>query len=325
MYRSNKQIQILIGCLLLSASFYLHASTEGHQLINKMLNQVDQVNYQGNFVFIHNGKLDTMHIVHGVVDGNIKEKLTSLSGEPREVVRDDKAVTCIWPLRKLVTVDPSSSYHGIPSIVPKELESLEENYQVIEQGRDRVAGQYCQLLAIKPIDHYRYGYKLCIQPETGMLLRSKMIHPRGGTLEEVMFTELEYLDSVNDDLFEPENDTEDFAFRKANFADTKAKHKVNNAWRFSRLPPGFTVSKVSQRKMPTSDEPVQHMVISDGVATVSVFIIKPRSSQSIREGSSRRGSINAFSKGFADHQITVLGEVPNATVEMIGLSIEQEE
>ena len=116
MYKSNKQFQFLVGSLLFSVSLYVNASVEGHQLITKMLNQVDQVNYQGNFVFIHNGKLDTMHIVHGVINGEIKEKLTSLSGEPREVMRDAETVTCVWPLRKLVTVDPSSSYHGIPTI-----------------------------------------------------------------------------------------------------------------------------------------------------------------------------------------------------------------
>ena len=98
--------------------------------------------------------------------------------------------------------------------VPKELGTLEENYQVAVQGMNRVAGQYCQMLAIKPVDHFRYGYKLCIQPETGMLLRSQMIHPHGRLLEEVMFTKLEYLDAVNDDLFEPVNDTEGFLLGK---------------------------------------------------------------------------------------------------------------
>ncbi|MFK8027444.1 MAG: sigma-E factor regulatory protein RseB domain-containing protein, partial [Gammaproteobacteria bacterium] len=73
--------------------------TDGHQLITKMLNHADQINYQGTFVFMHNGQLDSMRIVHGVVDGEVKERLTSLSGEPREVVRDNQTVTCVWPER----------------------------------------------------------------------------------------------------------------------------------------------------------------------------------------------------------------------------------
>ncbi|MDW3094983.1 MAG: MucB/RseB C-terminal domain-containing protein [Gammaproteobacteria bacterium] len=301
----------------------INANTEGHELITKMLNHVDKVNYQGTFVFMHNGQLDSMRIVHGVVDGEVKERLTSLSGEPREVVRDDETVTCVWPMRNLVTVDPSSAHHGIPTIVPRELESLTQNYTVISGSVSRIAEHDCKVLAIKPIDQFRYGYELCIEPESGMLLRSKMIHPRGHLLEEVMFTNVQYLESVDHINFHPENDIEGFTWRKSKHPGEKAQIQQNyeKSWRVSKLPPGFSVSKISQRLMTTSDEPVHHMVVSDGVASVSVFIIKPRKLSKMFEGLSRRGSINAFSRGFDNHQITVLGEVPNETVKMIGSSI----
>lgn len=299
------------------------ATSEGHELITKMLNHVDKINYQGTFVFMHNGQLDSMRIVHGIVDGEVKERLTSLSGEPREVVRDDETVTCVWPMRKLVTVDPSSAHHGIPTIVPRELESLTQNYKVISGPVSRIAEHDCKMLAIKPIDQFRYGYELCIEPETGMLLRSKMIHPRGHLLEEVMFTRVQYLESVDHINFHPENDIENFTWRKSKSPGDQAPIQEDNekGWRVSKLPPGFSVSKISQRLMTTSDEPVHHMVVSDGVASVSVFIIKPRKLSKMFEGLSRRGSINAFSRGFDNHQITVLGEVPNETVKMIGSSI----
>ena len=301
--------------------------SDGHALINKMLSNVDQINYQGTFVFMHNGQLHSMRIVHGVVDGEVKERLTSLSGEPREVVRDAETVTCVWPERSLVTVDPSSANHGIPTIVPQELESLTQSYSVISGPMNRIAGHDCKILAIKPIDQFRYGYELCIEPNSGMLLRSKMIHPRGHLLEEVMFTHVEYLDSVDHINFHPENNIENFTWRKSEQADEYTQSNVQNqkSWRVSKLPPGFSVSKISQRLMTTSDEPVHHMVVSDGVASVSVFIIKPRESKRFFEGLSRRGSINAFSRGFDNHQITVLGEVPNETVKMIGSSIELNE
>jgi len=300
-----------------------HAYSDGYALINKMLNNVDKINYQGTFVFMHSGQLHSMKIVHGIVDGEMKERLTSLSGEPREIVRDVETVTCVWPKRSLVTVDPSSANHGIPTIVPRELESLTQNYKVISGPINRIAGHGCKVLAIKPIDDYRYGYELCIEPETGMLLRSKMIHPRGRLLEEVMFTHVEYLESVDHVNFHLENDIDNFTWRKAK-ADgefVQQDSPEHKGWRVSKLPPGFSVNKISERIMTTSDEPVHHMVVSDGVASVSVFINKPRQPKQFFEGLSKRGSINAFSRGFDDHQITVLGEVPNETVKMIGASI----
>ena len=325
MSRTSHHLLYIATCLLLTAGLSVHAKSEGHELITKMLDQVDKVNYQGSFVYIHNGRMDSMEITHGVIDGEIKEKLVSLNGEPRKVVRDHEETTCVWPLRKLVTVDPSSFYHGIPTIVPKELGSFEEFYKVIPRSMTRVANQYCKTLDIKPVDNFRYGYKLCIQPDTGMLLRAKMIHPRGRVLEEVMFTELEYLDSVDEDFFKLDVDTTGFAFRKSTYTDDKSNPVTDNPWQFSSLPPGFTVSKVTQSRMPASNEVVKHMVLSDGVATVSVFIMKPNSPDKIREGISHRGSISAFSKGIKDLQITVLGEVPDETVRLIGSSIEAKE
>lgn len=310
--------------LLASGNIYAdELPVTGHELLTKMLDVADQINYQGTFVFMHDDQLQSMRILHGVSDGEVKERLTALSGEPREVLRDQETVTCIWPERKLVTVEPASSDHGIPTIVPKDLETIEHHYRVRVGTAERIAGQNCRVVAIRPIDYFRYGYDLCIQPQTGMLLRSKMYHPRGGLLEEFMFTSLQYLEEIDEQEFEPVNNVEGYTWRKPNddvqYSDNTGE--LENSWRVSRLPPGFSVSKISHRLMSTSDEPVQHMVVSDGFATVSVFIVKPRELNRVHEGRSRHGAINAFSRGFKDHQITVLGEVPNATVEMIGTSI----
>ncbi len=327
------RLLITAGIVLLAASVQaqtppvspikINVNSDGHELIKKMLDHVDQINYQGTFVFMHNGQLDSMRIVHGVVDGEVKERLTSLSGEPREVVRDDETVTCVWPNRNLITVDHSSAHHGIPTIVPRELESLTQSYTVISGSNSRIAEHDCKMLAIKPVDQFRYGYELCIEPKSGMLLRSKMIHPRGHLLEEVMFTNVQYLESVDHINFHPENNIKNFTWRKSkNLGEyAQTQQGSDKGWHVSKLPPGFSVSRINQRIMTTSDEPVHHMVVSDGVASVSVFIIKPRKLSDMFEGLSRRGSINAFSKEFDNHQITVLGEVPNETVKMIGSSV----
>ena len=313
----------LATLLLLTSVAQAEVTVTGPDLLGKMLTYADQINYQGTFVFMHGGQLDSMKIVHGVSNGRVKERLTALSGEPREVLRDEETVTCVWPNRKLVTVEPSASYHAIPTIIPKELAGIENNYRVRVGAAKRIAGQDCRMVAIRPIDYFRYGYDLCIQPETGMLLRSKMFHPRDGLLEEVMFTSLQYLEQVDEHVFEPQNNVEGYTWRKpAEITESdNANQELVNSWRVSKLPPGFSVSKISHRLMSTSDEPVQHMIVSDGFASVSVFIVKPRELNRMHEGRSRHGAINTFSRGFNDHQITVLGEVPNATVEMIGTSI----
>ena len=56
---------------------------------------------------------------------------------------------------------------------------------------------------------------------------------------------------------------------------------------------------------------------SDGLATVSVFIEKLRKDMAPMHGYSLVGAVNAFSWVAHEHQVTVVGEVPKATVRRI--------
>ena len=65
------------------------------------------------------------------------------------------------------------------------------------------------------------------------------------------------------------------------------------------------------------------MIYSDGLASVSVFIesaITPN--DKAFKGLSSMGAVNAFGNVINGHQVTVVGEVPEATVKAIGQSIQ---
>lgn len=90
------------------------------------------------------------------------------------------------------------------------------------------------------------------------------------------------------------------------------------------MPPGFSIHKTSLTLMSVSDTPVEHTVITDGLARISIFIATPRTGvdTSFAQGSFYQGSLNTYMCGFNSQQITVLGEVPQSAVEVIGTSIE---
>ena len=71
--------------------------------------------------------------------------------------------------------------------------------------------------------------------------------------------------------------------------------------------------------MPGADESVTHILFSDGVASVSVFIDR-NAATSVRERSSV-GSSNAYSTIVDDHRVTAIGGVPELTVERIASSM----
>ncbi len=93
-------------------------------------------------------------------------------------------------------------------------------------------------------------------------------------------------------------------------------------WRIAWAPDGFTMQAHHSQTMSTSREPVEHIVYSDGIATVSIFIEESEGEASGRKsGSQRKGGVNTFSRQQGGFWITAVGEVPLKTVERMAGSV----
>jgi sigma-E factor negative regulatory protein RseB len=95
------------------------------------------------------------------------------------------------------------------------------------------------------------------------------------------------------------------------------------------LPPGFRLTVSGAQTLGDSNSPATHLVYSDGVATVSVFVEPSRSAAETStpsaaapmQGLARVGAGYAFSTVVQGHQVTAVGEVPAQTVEFIAHSV----
>ncbi len=92
-------------------------------------------------------------------------------------------------------------------------------------------------------------------------------------------------------------------------------------WRAATVPGGFKLSVATQSPIAGSDTPVEHLVYSDGLATVSVFIEDPATKAEVGEGFSTVGSTNAYSLTLRGRKVTAMGEVPRQTVRTIASSL----
>jgi sigma-E factor negative regulatory protein RseB len=77
----------------------------------------------------------------------------------------------------------------------------------------------------------------------------------------------------------------------------------------------------SAQALPGSSEPVAHLVFTDGIASVSVFVEPRKPDSKPSEGPARVGSSSAFSTVIDGHQVTAVGEVPPNTVELIAKQV----
>src|SRR5690606_25121428 len=94
-------------------------------------------------------------------------------------------------------------------------------------------------------------------------------------------------------------------------------------WRVA-FPPGFEHSTQVSRPM-KSGKPVMQMVLTDGLAAISVFIEQFQPNQDSRlmpRGPARNGAMNIYGARIGDHWLTAIGEVPAATLRQLVEHIE---
>jgi len=312
-------LRSLICLFLFAYSFNAIASSdEANRWLKRMSMVLKTSNYVGTFVYIHNSHLESMRIVHRADHRGEKEKLSSLNGAAREIIRNNDSLRCFLPDSKSVVVEKSRPRKYIPDALLKSSSSLYKNYYLSVLGSDRVAGKEAKIIAITPRDKYRYGYRLWLDKSNAMLLKSDVINEKGVAVEQFMFTHLEYRKSITDDELEPSVSGKKWKwFGKKSSKAILKKHQ----WFVDKLPKGFKESMYVEHGLPASRMPVDHLVFTDGFSSVSVYVEKVQKGRMPLKGISNMGAVNAFGKKINGYQVTVVGEVPKATVMMIGNSV----
>lgn len=306
--------------LMGSVSF---ASTQNDAMlwIQKMSRAMQELSYQGRFVYLHNGQMESMSIVHVNDEKGHRERLVSLNGEAREILRDDKNLTCIWPSSKQVVVDQANQSNNVSPIwIPEDVLRLSKYYEFNMAGDDRVADHDAIIISILPKDEFRYGMKVWLDKDTGLLVQSSVIDAKGDSVEQVMFTELTLLNDEQQHAFSvlPQID-DSFAFIRSHEGVDGSRLNSDSKWQLKSVPGGFWLASAFRKKMDASDEFTQQMIFTDGMASVSVFIEQTNSDQ--LSGESSMGAVNAFGTRYNDYTITAIGEVPAITVRKMAESV----
>ena len=312
-----------VGLLLLTALNPLWAADsakEARALLEKMTHATRTLNYDGTFVYMHEGRFITMRILHGADAKGERERLLSLSGAAREVMRDDQAQTCVMSDSRKVagSTHTRRPFSGALSI---DASRLVNYYDFTRSGEDRVANRSAHRVAIKPRDSYRYGYQLSIDGATGLLLKSELINEDGIAVEQIMFTSLGVTDGPPAAL-QGHCESKRLTPHHEQHRETRSHVPVAAGWQVTQLPAGFTLVEHDKHPIRTSTVAVEHLIFSDGLALVSVFIERLEEDDKF-SGFSHRGAVSAFGAVVDDHQITVVGEVPRATVQLIAESIQK--
>lgn len=313
-------------CLVLTLLWFGIARAETvDDWLMKINNAATNMNYQGIFVYAYESKLESMRVVHQVNAGVVRERIYSLNDAPREIIRNDEQVWCYVPEKKIgVHEFREVSKQSFPNMLPQRLSYLRENYDISLGRVSRIAERPAQQILILPLDEYRYGYALWADLQTGLLLKSTLLDADQRPIEQYMFTQVSIDAKIADnDLLPltPKEDLQWFGIKNENRGPNYAIVE-NPGWRIENIPQGFTVSRQIKRFSPIREKMMEHYVFTDGLAAVSVFIeMVGENAHPQINGVTRIGAVHAFGHAQDGYHITVVGEVPSATVDMIGMSV----
>ncbi len=290
----------------------------GQEWLARMGEALNNSSYVGEFVCESAGRSERLAITHRVRDGVVSERLVSLSGNGRELVRENDEVVVYLPDQKLAIIERRWGRSDLMGALPNFDGGATPWYRVEWVGRETLDdfGQTA-VVAVRPLDGYRFGYRLWIDLDTHMPVRSDLSDHNGRVVERLRFTKLRFDGAIPDSAFEPAVNRNKLRWvRQAPQDDDDAP-----TWRAAQVPPGFRLSMSSLQSVAGTGSPVSHLVYSDGLATISVFIQTPVPGKAPARGTTRSGVASAFSTVVDGHQVTAIGEVPPQTLEYIATGL----
>ncbi|KVE25330.1 sugar dehydratase [Burkholderia singularis] len=299
------------------------------ELLDRIQQAAQQQSYAGTFVYQRGAYVQSSRIVHIATKGDGEyERIESLDGKPRKLLRHNDDLYTFVPERKLCVVERRQNKDSFPALLGASGEQVLSVYDSKPLGRDRVAGLDAQVVELVPKDSYRFAYKLWIDAKTGLLLRSQTLDADAHVLEQVAFSQLQLSGAAAS-----EKDRSAIAAGMRNLGGwTLVRPPVSSidieaqGWQIAPNVAGFRKIREVRRPMAARDAgdppiPVDQAVFTDGLSTVSVFI-EPAEKNSRNEGAGSTGATHVLVKRRGDFWITVLGEVPSATLQQFASAIE---
>jgi sigma-E factor negative regulatory protein RseB len=287
--------------------------------LDRMSAAVQKTSYAGTVIRSRGGDTEALKIVHRIDSGVINEKVTVQEGNGLEIIRSGNEVHCILPDSKSVSVETWNNQSMLFSTLPSNATRFGHEYDLSIVREDRVAGRIAVLLAIRPHDEFRFGHRIWLDRNTAFPLRTELVAGDGSLLEQVKFADINLESPISSDALSPSVSLDNFTFQSG--AAKRIEVDFETDWACDDLPAGFRVVSTKSEQLPGSDIPVTHILYSDGLANVSVFISQAKNRKLARR--SNVGGSNAYSLQLDDYQITAVGEVPEATVKRIATSMQQ--
>ncbi len=308
----------LAGLLAALAVPAFGQSDSPNDWLDRMASVVNTTDFEGTVLRSRDGQQQALKVTRRIIDGVVHEKLVSQEGNGLEIVRKGNEVYCILPDKKSVLVEYWNDDVTLFSTLPSSELQFGSAYDLSVVREERVAGRSAILLAVRPHDGYRYGHRIWLDQSTGFPLRTELVGGDGALLEQLKFADINLSPTITAAALEPSFDLEGFTWYPEPVEG--ASEPVESMWISDDLPPGFKLMSSTAEALDDSGERVTHLMYSDGLASISVFIAAA-SGNTTRPQGALDGTSNSHSVTLDDVVVTAIGQVPQATVRRVAISV----
>ncbi|PPD54304.1 MAG: transcriptional regulator [Methylotenera sp.] len=318
---------LLTSLGLASFSITSSAAEDAWLVLQKAAFAARELNYQGIFVYQNGNQVRSVQITHMnnagqeltrnmVLDNRVYNKKSPVT-QPREVFSQGSDIVIFHPKNDKVIIEKRRGQNLFPAILPVNLKSLRESYTARIGALDYVAGRQAQIIELIPKDAYRYSYKIWADVQFGLLVKMTLLKEDNEALEQITFQELSMLNSQDLNWFQPSIDLT----KKYEMEEAVLPNRVNSNWIVAELPPGYVKVDHIEFMVNGKTSPVNQMIFSDGIASVSLFIEPITKGTRPKIGHHLIGTTHICANVIESYQVMVVGEVPLATVQQIANAV----
>lgn len=307
---------MVLGAALASSAVMAQAPAfDAERWLTRVQQAASTRSYQGTMMFSGGGIVSSSRVSH-LHDGRQRfERIEVLDGQARQQFRHNDIVLTLWPRSRVAVFEPVDAVADFPAL-PSVNQRLLDSYEVRLIGQERVAGQEADVVMVKPRDALRFAQRLWAGRDTGLLVRADVLGSRGEVLESSAFVDLSFAGKLHaDSVLGPMKRLEGYRVVRPESSPVQLEAE---GWTLHRVVPGFALVSCARRALQAiaasgEARPVLQAVFSDGLTHVSLFI-EPFDAQRHRPMRTSLGAAHTLMNRHGEWWITIVGDVPMATV-----------
>lgn len=290
------------------SSQWLFANENPLFLFKRMTETFQQQNYE--IAFIHNTdrKSTTLRYSQAIHNQQPYAQLLYLEGPRQEVLQRDNMISYFNHRYQPVSIKGKHIVDEMPAIPYISLTTLNQYYDILYAGKDRIADRVSHILRILPKDNFRYQYMIWLDAANSMLLRADILDNNGNILDQ--FKVINY--TISDDVLRIVAPLDNLVLPPLLQMDTQTIKPLS--WQASWLPHGFKLLHANTVK--EDNVLIDNQFYSDGLFSFSLYV----SNQVGWIGENnfwREGMTTLYTENRDGKSITLIGQIPLATARRI--------